>query len=70
VTFYASNRNIQLAQNNLRSTFNSLEINNVNDTLQTFENPTAPSAIKNAWDPVKELSGKRTRSVVFIEGED
>ena len=69
-TLRASSRNIQSAQNNLRATFDSFEDKRINDTLRTFENPAAPAAIKNAWDLVKELSGKRTRSVIFIEGED
>ena len=69
-TLRASTRKIQTTQNNLCATFNSLEDKRINDTLRTFENPASPAAIKNAWNLVKELSGKRTRSVVFIEGED
>ena len=42
----------------------------INDTLRTFENSASPAAIKNVWNLVKELSGKRTRSLIFIEGED
>ena len=69
-TLRASTRKIQTTQNNLRATFNSLEDKRINDTLRTFENSASPAAIKNAWNLVKELSGKRTRSVIFIEGED
>ena len=54
----------------MRATFDSLEDKRINDTLRTFENSASPVAIKNAWNLVKELSGKRTRSVIFIEGED
>ena len=69
-TLRASTRKIQTTQNNLRATFNSLEDKCINDTLRTFENPASPAAIKNAWNLVKELSGKRTRSVIFIESKD
>ena len=69
-TLRVSTRKIQTKQNNLRAKFNSLEDKCINDTLWTFENPASPAAIKNAWNLVKELSGKRTRSVIFIEGED
>ena len=54
----------------MRATFDSMEDNRINDTLRTFENPASPAAIKNAWNLVKELSGKRTHSVVFIEAKD
>ena len=69
-TLRASSRNIQSAQNNLRATFNHMEDKCINDTLQTFESPASSAVIKNARNLVKELSGKRTRSVIFIEAED
>ena len=69
-TLRASTRNIQSAQNNMRATFDSMEDNRINDTLRTFEIPASPAAIKNARNLVKQPSGKRTRSVIFIEAED
>ena len=69
-TLCTSSRNIQSAQNNLCATFNHMEDKCINDTLQTFESPASFAVIKNAWNLVKELSGKRTRSVIFIGAED
>ena len=69
-TLRASTRNIQPAQNNLRKTFDRYEDIRINNILRSFETPAAASVIKNAWDLVKKLSGKKTRSVIFIEGED
>ena len=66
----ASPSNIQPAQNLLHATFNSVEDKRINDTLLLFENPAAPAAIKNAWNLVKELSGKRTQSTIFIQGDN
>ena len=42
----------------------------INDILRSFETPAAVPVIKNAWDRVKKLFGKKTRSVIFIDGED
>ena len=47
-----------------------MEDKHINDTLWTFKSPASPAVIKNAGNLVKELSGKRTRSVIFIEAED
>ena len=69
-TLRASSRNIQSAQKYLRATFNHMEDKRINDTLWTFERPASSAVIKNAWNLVKELSGKRTRGVIFIEAED
>lgn len=70
-TLRASTKDIQTAQNKLRNTFDSCEDKRISDTLHSFENPASTTAaLKNAWDLVKELSGKRSRSVIFIEGED
>ena len=70
-TLRASTTSIQAAQNNLQETFDQCEDQRINNTLLCFENgATTPSAIKNAWNLVKELAGKRSRSVIFIEGED
>ena len=57
-TLCASTRKIQTTQNNLCAASDSLEDKRINDTLQTFENSASPAAIKNAWNLVKELSGK------------
>ena len=57
-TLRASTGKIQTTQNNLCAMFDSLEDKCMNDTLWTFENPASPAAIKNAWNLVKELSGK------------
>lgn len=70
-TLRASASNIQATQNNLRETFDHCEDQRINNTLLSFENGAATqSAIKNAWNLVKELGGKRTRSTIFVEGED
>ena len=69
-TLRASTRSIQPTQNNLRKTFDRYEDRRINDILRSFETPAAASVIKNAWDLVKKLSGKKSRSVIFIEGED
>ena len=70
-TLRASTENIQASQNNLRETFDHCVDRHINNTLLSFENGTASSsAIKNAWSIVKELGGKRTRSTIFVEGED
>ena len=59
------------SQNNLRETFDHCEDQRINNTLLSFEYGAAtPSAIKNAWNLVKELGGKRSRSIIFVEGED
>ena len=57
-TLHASSRNIQSAQNNLQATFNHMEDKHINDTLRTIKSPASPAVIKNAWNLVKELSGK------------
>ena len=69
-TLRASTRNIQSAQKNLRKTFDRYEDMRINNILRSFETPAAASVIKNAWDLVKKLSAKKTRSVIFIEGDD
>ena len=67
-TLRASTRNVQSAQTRLRATYNTVEDKRITDTLRFFKkNPAAHTDTKNAW---KELSGKRTRSTIFIEGED
>ena len=38
--------------------------------MRSFETPAAASVIKNAWYLVKTLSGKKSRSTIFIEGDD
>ena len=50
--------------------YDHFEDKRINDTLKSFENSAAPAVIKNAWDLVKDLSGERTRSVIFIEAAD
>ena len=69
-TLRASTQNIQPAQKTLRKTFDRYEDMRINNILRSFETPAAASVIKNAWDLVKKLSGKKTRSVIFIEGDD
>ena len=69
-TLHALMRKIQSTQNNLCATLDSLDDKCINDTLQTFKNPAWPAAIKNVWNLVKDLSGKRTCSIIFTEGED
>ena len=62
---------MQATQNNLRETFDHCEDQRINNTLLSFEYGAAtPSAMKNAWNLVKELGGKRSRSTIFVEGED
>ena len=69
-TLRASTQRIQSAQKNLRKTFDSYEDKRINNILRSFETPAAASVIKNAWDLVKTLSGKKSRSTIFIEGDD
>ena len=69
-TLRASTQNIQSTQKNLRKTYDSYEDKRINNILRSFETPAAVSVIKNAWDLVKTLSGKKSRSTIFIEGDD
>ena len=68
-TLRSSKSNIRIAQSNLRNTYDRVEDTRINNILHSFETSSS-SAIKNAWDLVKKLSGKKSRSVVFIEGTD
>ena len=69
-TLRASTQKIQSAQKNRRKTFDSYEDKRINNILRSFETPAAASVIKNAWDLVKTLSGKKSQSTIFIEGDD
>ena len=69
-TLHASTQKIQPTQKNLRKTYDSYEDKQINNILHSFETPAAASVIKNAWDLVKTLSGKKSRSTIFIEGDD
>ena len=69
-TLRASTQKIQPTQKNLRKTYDCYEDKRINTILRSFETPAADSVIKNAWDLVKTLSGKKSRSTIFIEGDD
>ena len=69
-TLRASTRAIQTAQINLRNTYDRSEDTRINNILKSFEHPASSSSVKHAWDLVKKISGKKARSVIFIEGEN
>ena len=69
-TVEASTTNIQQAQKHLKDTFDKQEDIRINQILQHFESPAAPSLMKNAWDLVKTLSGKKSNATTHIEGDD
>ena len=62
-------QNIQAKQQTVKSTHDDLEEKRINDTLKLFQS-TSPTDSKNAWNLVKELSGKKSTSQNFISGED
>lgn len=57
------------AQTNLRTTLGKCEDERINKTLAAFENPASAADAKNAWNLVKKLARKETKSV-FIQGEN
>ena len=69
-TLRSNIRNVQDTQRNLRRSFDKCEDERINKTLLAFENTSVNIEVKNAWDLVKELSGKKSKSVIFIDGED
>ncbi|XP_014678984.1 PREDICTED: uncharacterized protein LOC106818825 [Priapulus caudatus] len=69
-TLRASTQSVHSAQINVRKAFDCYEDKRINEILCSFETPAAASVIKTAWDLVKKLSGKKSRSTIFIEGED
>ena len=68
-TLRSSVRNVQKAQTNLRKTFDAEEDTRINTILNKFENAST-SEHKKAWNLVKELSGKKSKSPIFIEAEN
>ena len=68
-TLRSSVRNIQRTQTYLRNTFDAEEDSRINSVLRKFES-TSSLEHKNAWNLVKELSGKKGKSPIFIEAED
>ena len=59
---------VQLHQNTQRQTYDHLEDARLYKTLSEFENKSWGNP-KNAWNLIKELSGKK-KSVTFIQGEN
>ena len=61
---------IQNAQSHLRKVYDKLEEEHIKSTLNKFENLPTTTENKNAWELIKELTGKKSKSAVFIEGEN
>ena len=68
-TLRSSVRNVQKAQTNLRKTFDAEEDTRINTILNKFENAST-SEHKKAWNLVKELTGKKSKSPIFIDAEN
>ena len=60
---------IQTKQRDLHSALVHLDEKNINETLKLFESKSSSDS-RNAWNLVKELSGKKSSSQNFIAGED
>ena len=60
---------IQTKQRVLHSALDEFEEKRINDTLKLFESKSANDS-RNAWNLVKELSGKKSSSQNFMTGED
>ena len=62
-------QSIQAKQQTVKTTHDYLEEKRINDTLKLFQS-TSSTDSKNAWNLVKELSGKKSTFQNFISGED
>ena len=62
-------QSIQAKQQTVKTTHDNLEEKRINDTLKLFESKSSTDS-RNAWNLVKELSGKKSTSQNFISGED
>ena len=69
-TLRCSVQNLQKYQINLRGIFDDTEDKRINTVLSKFETSVNSSEHKNAWNLVKELSGKKSKSPIFIEADN
>ena len=68
-TLRSNLKELQKNQKNLRKTFDKVEDERINSILSKFET-TNTSENSDAWNLVKELSGKKSKSPIFIEADD
>ena len=62
-------KDLQKNQKNLRKTFDKVDDERINSILSNFET-TNTSENSDAWNLVKELSGKKSKLPIFIEADD
>ena len=61
---------VQANQLNLRTTYNNEEEKRINRILDQADKSESTDGLKNAWNLVKELSGKKKSKTVFIKSDD
>ena len=69
VVIGAQPETVSTAQTTLRNTYGETQGKHYHDILRAFDSCESTNALHNAWKLVKQLSGRKSKTI-FIQGED